>query len=122
MIENNKRRSSFRPPLIFLLSGSVLLLLVKSRVEGVEVFAVKSILGQAQAVCKALIVNDLARSEKAYDVFDVGVVNKPQNVVVGHPCLLLCGDAVRTTFKNSSVFRPDIHLFPEYACRRLYDL
>ena len=63
---------------------------IEARIEGVEVFAVKIVLRDAYGVAKALIVNYLTLAEILYRLLDIGVVNKTQDIVVGHASLLLC--------------------------------
>ena len=63
--------------------------LVKFRVEGVEVFAVKSVGGNAQGITESLVMHDLSFAEILDGIAHVGVVDQAQNVVVGDPRLLL---------------------------------
>ena len=39
--------------------------------------------GDAQAFTEALIVHKLALTQKAYHIFHIRVINKPQDVIVG---------------------------------------
>ena len=55
------------------------------------------LLGEAQCFAKALEVDDFPRAQELDDVVDVGIVGKPQDVVVGDAGLLLCCDSIRTT-------------------------
>ena len=64
--------------------------LVKRRVTSVEILAVQIILRDTQSVAEALIMNDLAFAEEFYWIAHVGVVDEPQDIVVGRSCLLLC--------------------------------
>ena len=63
-------------------------LLIESGVEGVVVPGVEVFLHGAQGVAEALEVHDFAFAEEANDVFDVGVVDQAQDVVVGQAGLL----------------------------------
>ena len=76
-----------------MLSGIVLLftaVLVKRGVAGVEIFGVEALLRHPQGVGKALIVNYLTLTQELDNVVHVGIVRKPQNVVIGRASLLLC--------------------------------
>ena len=53
------------------------IVLVKIRFVGIDV------LRDAKAIAEALIVYDLALSQEAKRVFDVGIVDKAQEIVVG---------------------------------------
>ena len=71
---------------------------VEARIEGVEVFAVKIVLRDAYGVAESLRVNYLTLAEILYRLLDIGVVNKTQDIVVGHASLLLCYYHVFATF------------------------
>lgn len=64
-------------------------ILVVARIEGVEVLAVKLIGQQSQVLAEALVVYDLARSEEADRVDDVGIVTEAQDIVISGARLLL---------------------------------
>ena len=63
---------------------------IKARVEGVEVFAVKVVLRDADSISESLIVDYFALTQIFYRLFYVRVVNKTQNIIVRHASLLLC--------------------------------
>ena len=70
---------------------------IKAWIEGVEIFAVKIILGDAYGIAESLIVYYFALAQVFYRLFDVGIVDKTQNVVIGHASLLLCCYRSRAT-------------------------
>lgn len=47
---------------------------------------------------EALEMHDLPGPQELDDVVDVRVVGQAQDVVIGDPGLLLCGNHIRTTF------------------------
>ena len=61
---------------------------VKARVEGIEILAVELVGQQSQVFAEALIVYDLARSQEANRVDDVGIVAEAQDVVICRPRFL----------------------------------
>ena len=63
---------------------------VKGGIESVKILGVQIILSDAKCLAEALIVNYLALTKELDRIADIGIVNKTQNVVVGHTCLLLC--------------------------------
>ena len=65
---------------------------VKGRVEGVEVFGVKLIGDHPEGFSKPLVMHYLTLTQEDEGISDIGVIDKTQNVVVGHSCLLLCGE------------------------------
>lgn len=74
--------------------------LVKRRVERVEILAVEVIGGYAQAFSKPLVMHDLTLSEEAYRVDDIGIIAKPQDIVVRCAGFLLqkgCGSTTCMT-------------------------
>ena len=79
--------------------------LVEGRIESVKILAVQMILGDADGVGKALIVNDLALTQILDGIADVGIVAQAQNVVVGHSRLLLCYYHVFATKLSLAKFR-----------------
>ena len=70
---------------------------VEGGVGEVDVFGVHALLAQAQALAKALEVDDLPLPQEADDVVHVRVVGQAEDIVVGLSCLLFCCDLVRTT-------------------------
>ena len=63
---------------------------IERGVAGVEVFGVEVILGNSEGVGEALIMHDLALAQEFYCVVDVGIVRKPQDIIIGRARLLLC--------------------------------
>ena len=72
--------------------------LVKGRVAGVEILAVKIILRYTNGVGEALIVNYFSCAQEFYYIVYVGVVGKAKDVVVGCSSLLFCYYHVFATF------------------------
>ena len=70
--------------------GGVCATLVKAWIAGVKVGLGSNFLRPRQGLGKALVVYDLSFAEEFYGVADVGIVDEPQKVVVGHTRLLLC--------------------------------
>ena len=64
--------------------------LVKGGVAGVEILGIQVVLGDAEGVAEPLVMHDLPLPEELDRLADVGVVAQAENVVVGHPRLLLC--------------------------------
>ena len=54
--------------------------LVKAGIEGIEIFAVQMVLGNADGVAEALIMHDLALTQILDGIADVGIVAQAQNV------------------------------------------
>ena len=64
--------------------------LVVGRIDGVEILGIQIVLGNAEGVGEALIVNDLAGSKKFDGLPDIRVVGQTENVVIGGARFLLC--------------------------------
>ena len=73
---------------LFLLHLVFKTLFVKLGVEGVEVFAVELVGEDAKVLAEALIVYNLALTQEADSVLDVGVITEAQDVVVCRPSFL----------------------------------
>ena len=73
-------------------------LLVKRRVHEIQVLLIHLLLSQPQPFAKALEMHDFPRPQELDDVVDVRIVGQTQDVVIGDPGLLLCGNHIRTTF------------------------
>ena len=71
---------------------------IKLRVKSIEVFAVQLLLSNAQHFTEALEVDDFPLPQEFNWVAHIRVIHQPQDVVVGHPCLLFCCNHIRTTF------------------------
>ena len=63
---------------------------VKGRIESVKILGVKVILRDAQSLAESLVMHDLSLAKELDGIANVGVIYETQNVVVGHPRLLLC--------------------------------
>ena len=73
-------------------------LFIERGVYRVEVLFVEPLPYYSYTFAESLIMYDLPFPQKAYRVPYVGVVDKPQYIVVGHSCFLLCCNHIRTTF------------------------
>ncbi len=76
---------------LFLLHLVFEALFIKLGVKGVEVLFIKLVGENSEVLAEALIVYYLALSEKAYNVLDVGVIRKAQDVVISRARLLFWG-------------------------------
>ena len=72
--------------------------LVKGRVEGVEVFGIQLVGEDAEALAKALKMNDFPFPQEFDGIAHIRIIREAEDVVIGHPGFLLWCDAVRTTF------------------------
>ena len=66
------------------------LLAVEGGVIHIIIFAVEFFLGDSGAFGEALIMHDLPLPQKLNGVSHVGIVHHAKDVIVGHPCFLLC--------------------------------
>ena len=66
-------------------------LFIKLGVKGVEVLFIKLVGENSEVLAEALMVDNLALSEKVYNVLDVGVIRKAQDVVISRARLLFRG-------------------------------
>lgn len=73
-------------------------ILVEAGVEGVEVLLVELILCDAEALAEALVVDDLALAQELDGLADIGIVDQPQDIVVGRARLLFCCTVVCANF------------------------
>ena len=89
---------------------------VEGGVGEVDVFGVHALLAQAQALAKALEVDDLPLPQEADDVVHVRVVGQTEDVVIGDPGLLFCCAFVRTTFPNRWILSEEKHVFFLILC------
>ena len=64
--------------------------LIKRRIERVEILTVKMLLRDAECLAKALIMHDLSFAQIFNGIAHVGIVAQTQNIVVGDTSLLLC--------------------------------
>ena len=74
---------------LFLLHLAFKTLLVKLGVEGIEVLFVELVGEDSEVLAEALIVHNLALTQEADSVLDVGVVSEAKDVVVGCSGFLL---------------------------------
>ena len=72
--------------------------LVERGIKGVEVLLVELILRDAQAFAEALVMDDFALPQELDGLADIGIVDQPQDVVVGRARLLLCCTFVSANF------------------------
>ena len=78
--------------------------LIETRVYSIDIFLIQLLLRKTQSFSEALIMHDLALSQKAYHVVYVGVVAEAQYVVVRLTRLLLCCYRTNTTRSKSPVY------------------
>ena len=62
---------------------------IDGRIHGIDVALIQLPAQQVDGLAKALEMDDLPFPEEFDDVVDVGIVAKPQNVVIGDPGLQL---------------------------------
>ena len=67
---------------------SPLILFVKSRIHGIDIFLVQSFPKELNGFAKTLEVNDLTLAQELDHIIDIGIITEPKNVVVGGSCLL----------------------------------
>ena len=67
-------------------------LLVKRRVEGVEILRVKAVGGEPEGFTEALVMHDFPCAEEFDRVADVGVVAHTENVAIGRAGFLFRGE------------------------------
>lgn len=65
-------------------------ILIEGGIERIEIAAVQMILRDAESIGKTLIVNDLTLTQIAQGITNVGIIAKPDEVVVGDARLLFC--------------------------------
>lgn len=73
-------------------------LFIKTWVKSIEVLRIKRIGHKPQSFAESLEVNDLPLTEELNDIAHIGVIDEPQNVVVGYAGFLLWYDFVSTIF------------------------
>ena len=83
-----------------------LLVPVKGRVDGVDIFLIHPLRSQTQGFAEALEMDHLAFPEETDDVVDIRIVAQAENVVIGGAGLLLCCDFIRTTFFRMTYLKP----------------
>ena len=62
---------------------------IKFRIDGIEVSAVKSVLNKSESFAETLEVDDFTLTKEADRVYDIRVIGKTQNVIVGKTGFLL---------------------------------
>jgi len=80
---------------------------VESRVDGVEVFLVHPVHGQAQGLAKALEMDGLALAQETDDVIHIRIVAHAQNIVIGRARLLLSAHILAEIGDFSRFDNPD---------------
>ena len=73
-------------------------MLIKGRIEGVEVLFVQLILGNAQTFAETLIVDDLTFTQELDGLTDIGIIDQTQDIVVSSARLLFCCTSVCANF------------------------
>ena len=63
---------------------------VEAGVDGIEVLAVKLILGNSEGVGEPLVMHDLPLTQELDGIPHVGIIHQAENVIVGDASLLLC--------------------------------
>ena len=64
---------------------------IEGGIHIIYVLLVHFFFGQPKPFAEALEVNDLPLTQEFDDIIHIGVIGQPQNIVIGFPCLLLCG-------------------------------
>ncbi len=64
--------------------------LVKCRIAGVKIPGVQIVLCYAQSFAESLKMNNFPFSQELYRITYIRIVSKPEDIVVGCTCLLLC--------------------------------
>lgn len=70
-------------------------LLVEGGVGKIDIFLVHAFFGSIDSLTKSLEVDDFPLPQESNDIVDIGVIGHTQNVVIGHPSLLLGGHIFR---------------------------
>ena len=73
---------------------------IDGRVHAVDIPLVQLPAQQLNGLTKPLEVDHLPLPEELDDIVHIGVIRKPQDVVVGYSCLLLWHAAKSTTIEN----------------------
>ena len=111
---------------------------VKFRIDGIEILFIHPGLCDFQCFPEALEVCDFALTKELDGIANIGIVYQTENVVICGTCFLLCCKHPSTTivvkthneillsvcfmhifviFRNSSEFRWERLLSPEFSCR-----
>ena len=75
------------------LCEAFLFLFVEGGVDRVYVLLIHLLARQPERLAEALVVDDLALAQEAYDVVDVRIVGEAEDIVVGDARLLLRADS-----------------------------
>lgn len=75
-------------------------LFVEGRIPAVEVFLVHFVLGDAESITEALVVDDFPLPQEADGVAHVGIVDQAQQIVVCDTRFLLWCNHIRTNFSE----------------------
>ncbi len=65
---------------------------IKSRIHTIDVFLIQFFSEQLHSLPKALEVNDLPLTQEFDHIINIGIVRKPENVVIGDPSFLFWCD------------------------------
>ena len=77
-----------------------LFFLVKGGVISVEILGIQVILRDTKGITEALVMHDLALTQKLDGLTNIRVIGHTQNVVVGHARLLLCRTPAKASFQK----------------------
>ena len=94
VLNTGRENQAVFPSLFFRLFS----LRIERGVKGVDIFAIHTLLGAPKGIGEALVVHDLALTQKLDGVTHVGIVGQTENVVIGDTRLLLCCYHVFATF------------------------
>lgn len=83
---------------VFLCTTLLSSALVKGGIVAVNILVIGALLNATQAICKSLIMHDLALAQKLNGIAHIGVIGQTQNVIIGHAGLLLCCYHIFATF------------------------
>ena len=92
-------------------------LLIKARIEGVEVLLIQPIGRQTQALAEALVMHDLAFAQEFDRIAHIGIVNQTQDIVIGRSGLLLSRQ-IFVQIGDDVALALNICGRERYACRR----
>ena len=79
-------------------SHGCFLLQIQSRIHIVHIFLVQLFPQELAGLTEPLEMDDFPFPEEPDHVIHIRVIAEPEDVVVGHPCFLLCCNLIRTTF------------------------
>ena len=82
----------------------LLLLHIERWVHIIYILLVQFFTKQLYGFSKALEMDDLALTEELDNIIYVRIIGKPQDIVIGYTCFLLCCNCVRITRSKNPVF------------------